>query len=72
MKKVFRLENLGCAHCAAKMEKSISKIDGVESVTIGFMSRRLTIEAPEEKFEDILKHASKAIKKYEKDCEIVR
>jgi hypothetical protein len=54
------------------MEKSISKIEGVESVTIGFISRRLTIEAPEEKFEDILNKASKAIKKYEKDCEIVR
>ncbi len=72
MKKVFKLENLGCANCAAKMEKAISKIDGVESVTIGFMSRRLTIEADESRFNDILEKASKAIKKYEKDCEIVR
>ena len=72
MKKVYRLENLGCAHCAAKMEKAISKIDGVESVTIGFMSRRLTIEAEEKRLDEILEKAAKAIKKYEKDCEIVR
>ncbi|MBQ8393237.1 MAG: cation transporter [Clostridia bacterium] len=72
MKKVFRLENLGCANCAAKMEKAISKIEGVSFVSIGFMTRRLTIEADESSFDMILEKAQKIIKKFENDCKIVR
>ncbi len=72
MKKIFRLENLGCAGCAAKMESAICKIDGVKSASIGFMTRRLTIEAEESDFDAILEKAQKAIKKYESDCKIVR
>ena len=72
MKKVYRLENLGCASCAAKMERAISRIDGVESASVGFMTRRLTIEAEESDLEAILDKAQSLISKYEKDCKIVR
>ena len=34
MKKVFKLEDLDCANCAAKMENAISKIEGVESANV--------------------------------------
>ena len=34
MKKVYRLENLDCANCAAKMEAAIQKLDGVQSATV--------------------------------------
>ena len=37
MKKVFRLENLDCANCAAKMEGAIKKVDGVEDATVNFI-----------------------------------
>ena len=72
MKKTFKLENLECAHCAAKMEKGIQKIDGVESASISFMTAKLTLEAPEEIFEDVLEKAAKICKKVEPDCEIVK
>ena len=72
MKKVYRLENLGCANCAAKMERAISRIDGVESASVGFMTRRLTIEAEESDLDAILDKAQSLISKYEKDCKIVR
>ncbi|MBE6845258.1 MAG: heavy-metal-associated domain-containing protein [Ruminococcus sp.] len=71
MKKIFRLEELDCANCAAKMETAISKIEGVEAVTVSFMSQKLTITADENNFEKILKLASKAIKKIEPDCRII-
>ena len=54
MKKKFKMRNLECAHCAAKMEEGIGKIDGVEQVSISFMTQKLTIEAQEEKFEEII------------------
>ena len=72
MKKVYRLENLGCANCAAKMERAISRIDGVESASVGFMTRRLIIEAEESDLDVILDKAQSLISKYEKDCKIVR
>ena len=37
MKKVFKLEDLDCANCAAKMERAIAKINGVASANVSFM-----------------------------------
>ena len=71
MKKTFTLEELDCAHCAAKMETAINKIDGVISASISFMSQKLTIEAADEDFDKVLKAAQKAIKKVEPDCRII-
>ena len=71
MKKTFELEELDCAHCAAKMEDAIGKIDGVISANISFMTQKLTIEADEKDFDKVLKAAQKAIKKIEPDCRIV-
>ena len=71
MRKTFTLEELDCAHCAAKMEDAINKIDGVISASISFMTQKLTIEAADEDFDKILKAAQKAIKKIEPDCRIL-
>ncbi|MDE5563180.1 MAG: heavy-metal-associated domain-containing protein [Clostridiales bacterium] len=71
MKKVYKLQDLDCANCAAKMERAIAKIDGVTAASISFMSQRLTIEADDARFEDIMKEAVKVCKKVEPDCRII-
>jgi copper chaperone CopZ len=71
MKKVFKLEELDCAHCAAKMQTAIAKIDGVKSVSVNFLMQKLTLEADDAAFDEIVKKAQKAIKKIEPDCKIV-
>ena len=71
MKKIFKLEELDCANCAAKMETAINKIEGVNSATISFMAEKLTIDADDGRFDEILKEAQKIIKKIEPDCRIV-
>lgn len=71
MKQTFRMENLDCANCAAKMESAIAKIDGVESVSISFLLEKITFEADESRLEEILKKAQKACKKVDADCRIV-
>lgn len=71
MKKKFRLQDLDCANCAAKMEEGIRKIPGVESVSISFMMQKMTLEAPEDRFEEILAEAARVCKKIEPDCTIV-
>ncbi|MCO8193972.1 cation transporter [Anaerofustis sp. NSJ-163] len=62
MKKKFKMDNIDCANCAMKMEEAIRKIDGVESANINFMLQKLTLEANEEDFEEIIKKARVAIK----------
>ena len=70
MKKVWKLKNLDCANCAARMEDGIRKINGVNSATVSFMTQRLTIECSEEKQETIIAEAEQVIRKIEPDCSI--
>lgn len=72
MKKVFKLRNLDCANCAAKMESSIQKLNGVTKATVSFMTQRLTLEAQDERFEQLIDEAQTLIRKIEPDCEIIR
>ncbi len=71
MKKTFKLIDLDCANCAAKMETAIKKIDGVADATVSFMTQKMTVEADDARFDDIMKQVVKACKKVEPDCEIV-
>lgn len=71
MKKTFRLEDLDCANCAAKMENGIRKLDGVQSATVSFLSQRMTIEAEESDFDDIMKKVVSLCRKIEPDCRIL-
>ena len=71
MRKIFEMEDLDCAHCAAKMEDAIRKIEGVTYVSISFMAQRMTLEADDAVFDEVLKKAQKAVKKVEPDCRIL-
>lgn len=72
MKKVFRLEELDCANCAAKMESGIARLEGVQSVSVSFMTQKLTLEADDAVFDDVLVRAEKLVRRIEPDCRIVR
>lgn len=71
MKKTFMLDELDCANCGAKMENAISKIEGVNSCTVSFLTQKLTIDADDDRFDDIVKEAQKVCKKIEPDCRII-
>ena len=70
MKKVLKLEGLDCANCAAELENRISKVDGLENVSVSFMVKRLTFECNEEIVKEKLKEIKKMIKKEEPDVDI--
>lgn len=72
MKRTYKMEELCCANCAAKMETAINKLDNVDTAVINFMSQRITIVADEDKFESVLDEAQKIITKIERDCKIIR
>ncbi len=71
MKKVFKLEDLDCANCAAKMEAAIQKLDGVKSASVSFMTQKMTIEADDDRFDEVVKAAVKCIAKVEPDCRVI-
>lgn len=71
MKKKFKLEDLCCANCAAKMEAGIQKIPGIQSANINFMMQKLTIEAEDDTFDQVMEEVVKVCKKIEPDCKIV-
>lgn len=71
MKKTYKLEDLDCANCAAKMENAILKLDGVQSASVSFMTQKLTLEADDAVFDDVLKRAIKCIAKVEPDCTVI-
>ena len=72
MKRTYKMEELCCANCAAKMETAINKLDDVDTAVINFMSQRITIVADEDKFENVLAEAQRIITKIERDCKIIR
>lgn len=72
MKKKFKLQDLDCANCAAKMEEAIKKIDGVNDATVSFMTQKLTIDAADDRFDAIMDEVEKVCAKVEPDTKILR
>ena len=72
MKKIFKLEDLDCANCAAKMENAIQQIDGVENASVSFMQQKLMLEAAEDQLERVLEEAVRVCRKIEPDCRILK
>ena len=70
MKKKFNRVDLDCANCAAKMEAAIKKLDGVNDATVSFMMQKLTIDADDARFDEIMQEVVKVCKKVEPDCQI--
>ncbi|MEA4978008.1 MAG: cation transporter [Methanomassiliicoccaceae archaeon] len=72
MRAAFVIENLGCANCAAKMERKISKIQGVRSASVIFMSKKLIIDADETDISRIEMEAGIIVKSIEPDSRLIR
>lgn len=70
MKKVIALQDLDCANCAAKMENGIKKINGVNSVSISFMTQKMVLDIEDSNSEHILKDIKAVCKRIEPDCKL--
>lgn len=71
MKRKFKMEELDCAACAAKMEELIKRIPGVNDASISFITQKLTIDADDSRFDEIMTKAQKACAKVDYNCRIV-
>lgn len=71
MKKRFKLENLDCANCAARIEERVQAIPSVEEASVSFMLQRLTVVAPGERMEAVVSEIRRVVEEVEPDCELV-
>lgn len=71
MRKVFKLDEIDCANCAAKLEEAIKQVEGVQNASVNFMLQKLTLEATDEDFDQVLEDVINIVAEIEPDCEII-
>ena len=71
MKKAFKLDEIDCANCARELQEDLAKLEGVTSVSVNFMTQKLTLEAADAEFEDVLQRVIDYAEEAEPDCEIL-
>ncbi len=68
MKKMGKIEKLCCAHCAALIQEKIAQLDGVQEVSISFITQRIAMQIDESKADAIVMQAERIVKDIEPDC----
>ena len=72
MKKSYKLKDLDCANCAAKMERAINNLPQIEAATVSFMTQRMTLTFADGADEAaVLAEVKKTIARVEPDCEVL-
>ncbi len=71
MKKVFKIE-VDCAVCANKIQDAVSKIEGVNSVTVNFMTQKMILDINDDKFDEVYQKVVKTAKRVEPDFEVLK
>jgi cation transport ATPase len=71
MKKTYRLENLDCASCAAKMEDGIRQLPGIDAASVNFLTSKLTIETSSDDSGALEKQIKAIVRKIEPDCDVI-
>ena len=69
MKKIIKLEGLCCANCAAKIEESVKKLDGVKEASLSFMTQRLIMEVEDGREAELAEAARVIADKIEPEAE---
>ena len=67
MKKRFCIENLDCANCAAKVERGLTEVEGVQSVSVQFVQMRMVLEAADADFDRVFAAVQKRAQELEPD-----
>ncbi|KAF1291863.1 heavy metal translocating P-type ATPase [Candidatus Enterococcus leclercqii] len=71
MEKSYYLKGLDCANCAAKIERAVTKVDGVKTANVDFMSQKMSITCEQENLPTVEAQAYKLIGQLEPDVAVV-
>ena len=72
MRKSFKLDEIDCANCARKLQDELATLDGVDTVSVNFLTQKLTLTAADERFDEVLDRVVALVARVEPDCKIVR
>ena len=71
MNKAFRFKNLDCADCAAKLERKLAEIDGINSISVNFIFQKMIVDFDETRKDEIFAKMKKTINDFEPDMVIM-
>lgn len=66
----FQIKNLDCANCANKLEQTLQKIEGIERLSLSFMTEKLVFQCREENKEELVRKICEVILKNEPKVQI--
>ena len=70
MRKMYKFENIDCAHCALKIQENIKKIDGVKDCVLNFLAQKMVLEFDLVDKEKIVKEIIKVARETAPDFEL--
>ena len=71
MRKSYKLDEIDCANCARELEEKLAKVEGVTDVKVNFLTQKLTLEAADDEFDEVLDRVVALTADAEPDCEII-
>ncbi|MCQ2519185.1 MAG: cation transporter [Lachnospiraceae bacterium] len=71
MKRTFILEDLDCAHCAAKIQEEVGKLDGVSNCVVTFLTTKMVYDVEDDKDKEVEKKMRAIVKQMEPDVEVI-
>lgn len=71
MTKTIKVSNLDCANCAAKLERAISKLDGVANASVNFFAQKITMDIDDARYDDVMNEVKRVCKKVEPDMKLL-
>lgn len=67
MEKNYQLKGLDCANCAAKIERAVSKVDGVTAANVDFINQKMSISCQKADLPTVETQALAIVNKLEPD-----
>ena len=71
MKKTYLLEELCCANCAAKIDRKVAALEGVENVCVNFLTTKLTLDAAENVTAELTEQIRKIVRRVDSDIRLL-
>ena len=72
MRKSYKLDEIDCANCARKLQDALAKVEGIDDVSVNFMTQKLTLAAADDAFDDVFGRVVALVADLEPDCEVIR
>lgn len=71
MNKAFKLRNLDCADCAAKLERKLAAIDGVNEIRVNFIFQKMLLDYDENRKQEVFAEIKRVVDEFDDGIVVV-